>query len=105
MPPETIQYNDISFASDIWALGCILYEFCMLGHPFGIAKTKTELLEMTLNSAYVPLRYSSIPYDIGMENLIKIQLEPNKNKRATISKIICDPMIMGQYYNNYFQFD
>lgn len=38
MPPETIANNEISFSSDIWALGCIVYELCMLRHPFAIAK-------------------------------------------------------------------
>lgn len=35
MAPETLIYNHFSFASDIWALGCILYELCLLESAFG----------------------------------------------------------------------
>lgn len=47
MAPETLIHNHFSFASDIWALGCILYELCMLSAAFGavevsILTTKLE---------------------------------------------------------------
>lgn len=34
MAPETLMSSNFSYASDIWALGCILYELCMLKSPF-----------------------------------------------------------------------
>lgn len=34
MSPEALVHNEFSFASDIWALGCIFYELCMLRQPF-----------------------------------------------------------------------
>lgn len=38
MAPETLIYNHFSFASDIWALGCILYELCTLQPAFGFVQ-------------------------------------------------------------------
>lgn len=37
MAPETLIHHRFSFASDIWALGCILYELCTLSAAFGSA--------------------------------------------------------------------
>lgn len=34
MAPEILSDQKYSFESDIWALGCILYELCMLRNPF-----------------------------------------------------------------------
>lgn len=38
MAPETLIHNRFSFASDIWALGCILYELCTLSAAFGFVE-------------------------------------------------------------------
>lgn len=42
MAPETLIYNEYSFASDIWALGCILYELCMLHAAFDSVEVRNE---------------------------------------------------------------
>ena len=34
MSPEVCQSKPYSYASDVWSLGCILYELCMLQHAF-----------------------------------------------------------------------
>ena len=34
MSPEVCENKPYSYASDIWALGCVLYETCTLEHAF-----------------------------------------------------------------------
>lgn len=34
MSPEVCQNDPYSFKSDVWALGCVLYELCTLKHAF-----------------------------------------------------------------------
>ena len=34
MSPELFKYKPYSYKSDIWALGCVLYEMCNLKHAF-----------------------------------------------------------------------
>lgn len=38
MSPETLIHNHYTFSSDIWALGCILYELCTLQSAFGFVQ-------------------------------------------------------------------
>lgn len=41
MAPEALIHNNFTFSSDIWSLGCILYEMCMLHTAFGFANVRT----------------------------------------------------------------
>jgi len=34
MSPEVCESKPYGFKSDIWALGCVLYEMCVLKHAF-----------------------------------------------------------------------
>lgn len=34
MSPELYKYENYSYKSDVWALGCCLYEMCNLKHAF-----------------------------------------------------------------------
>lgn len=34
MSPELCQSKPYTYTSDVWALGCILYELCTLKKPF-----------------------------------------------------------------------
>lgn len=43
MSPEVLNGNGYDWKSDVWSLGCIAYELCMLRSPF---KDKTEKLSL-----------------------------------------------------------
>ena len=34
LSPEACESQPYTYKSDIWALGCVLYELCTLRHPF-----------------------------------------------------------------------
>lgn len=34
MSPEVCESKPYTFKSDVWSLGCVLYELCTLEHPF-----------------------------------------------------------------------
>jgi serine/threonine protein kinase len=40
--PEMLKYQIACFGSDLWALGCIIYE-CIVGHPPFTGKNKFEI--------------------------------------------------------------
>ena len=43
MSPELMQEKAYDSKSDIWSLGCLIYELCALRPPFHEATTKAEL--------------------------------------------------------------
>ena len=55
MAPELFAEGGLhSFASDLWALGCVLYE-CAAGKPPFVSSSLSELMEMILGEEPPPL--------------------------------------------------
>ena len=55
MAPELFTERGVhSYASDLYALGCVLYE-CCVGKPSFVSNSLTELMEMILNDDPPPL--------------------------------------------------
>jgi len=55
MSPELMQEKAYDSKSDIWSLGCLIYELCALKPPFHEAKTHAEL------SIFIRCVRSSVP--------------------------------------------
>ncbi|KAJ7905962.1 kinase-like domain-containing protein [Mycena leptocephala] len=53
MSPELMQGKAYNSKSDIWSLGCLIYELCSLKPPFNEAKTQGEL-EALIRNAVIP---------------------------------------------------
>ena len=71
MSPELFKYKPYSYKSDVWALGCCIYEICTLRHAFD-AQTLNGLAVKILKGSYPPLNttYSKPLRDlIGIINL------------------------------------
>lgn len=60
MAPETLMMNRFSFASDIWALGCILYEFCMLSPLFGFVKVKSNDYSLYIKNEFFKIIFQNM---------------------------------------------
>ena len=50
----------IGHASDVWALGCILYELCALRHAFG-GRSMTDLLQHITTGVWAPGGHNLYP--------------------------------------------
>ncbi|GBG32089.1 Protein kinase, putative [Hondaea fermentalgiana] len=56
MAPEVLQGAGHDFKSDVWSLGCLLYELAMLHSPFEVGcKTMKTLFTRILHAEYFPL--------------------------------------------------
>jgi NIMA (never in mitosis gene a)-related kinase len=87
LSPEVCEDRPYNSKSDIWSLGCVLYEMCSLRHPFE-AKNHAELLLKIIKGKYdsIPKKYSKDLADIVHSCLMK-----DYNKRPSIEDIILHP--------------
>ncbi len=63
LSPEVAQRRPYNAKSDVWALGCILYECCTRRHPF-TGNTQAQLFQQIIRASYRPIP-SSYSADIA----------------------------------------
>ena len=83
---EELPYND---KSDIWALGCILYELCTYKHPFK-ANCQASLILKILKQNPRPIHEY---YSDDLKKLIDLILEKKYEKRPSCYDILCLPFV------------
>ncbi|NWQ65155.1 NEK3 kinase, partial [Neopipo cinnamomea] len=84
VPPEIWESMPYNNKSDIWSLGCILYELCTLKHPFQANSWKHLILKICKGS------YSPLPshYSYELHYLIKQMFKRNPQDRPSASTIL-----------------
>ena len=92
LSPEICEEKPYNDKSDVWALGCILYELCTFKHPFE-AKSQGALILKILNNKPEPIdsRYSS-----DLNNLIELLLDKEPEKRPTCSEILKNNIVINK---------
>ena len=86
MSPEVLRGEGHDFASDIWSLGCVLYEMAMLRSPFqqkGL--TMDRLFLKIVQGDYVPM--SAGAYTTQMSSLVDSMLKTDPSARPPIERI------------------
>ncbi|XP_068224750.1 serine/threonine-protein kinase Nek3-like [Palaemon carinicauda] len=98
LSPEICQRRPYNHKSDMWAVGCILYELCALRHPFD-AENFEDLVIKILRGAYRPLpgSFSSL-----IKDLISVMLRTNPERRPTADALLMLPALKP-YVENYLQ--
>uniref|UniRef100_A0A8C3KPI1 NIMA related kinase 3 n=1 Tax=Calidris pygmaea TaxID=425635 RepID=A0A8C3KPI1_9CHAR len=84
VPPEIWESLPYNNKSDIWSLGCILYELCTLRHPFQ-AKSWKHLILNICKGSYNPLPSH---YSYELHYLIKQMFKRNPKNRPSASTIL-----------------
>ena len=82
--PEMCKNKPYNEKSDIWALGCLLYELITLNHPFR-ADNQAALFIKILHSNYRPLPEKTSQ---ELKNMVKYILQKNEIKRPSMKEII-----------------
>lgn len=89
MSPEQIEEQNYDEKSDIWSLGCLIYELTTLNPPFE-ATNQLKLAEKIRNDAVkpIPSRYSE-----DLMNVINWMLCKSQRDRPSISELLQHPLI------------
>ena len=84
LSPEVCEDRPYNNKSDIWSLGCILYEMCSLKHPFEAKNTAALLLKI------IKGKYESLPriYSRSLGEIVHSCLIKDFKKRPTIKSIL-----------------
>ena len=93
MPPEVWRNKPYSFPSDVWALGCLMYEMATGTVPFE-ARSIKELRHRVLRGKYpaIPRSYSS-----DLHNMVHSMLTMDASKRPTIGEILQSPAVVKRF--------
>jgi serine/threonine protein kinase len=89
MSPEIFKNKPYSYKSDVWALGCVLYELTTLNHAFD-ANSLNGLAQKIIKGRYPPIdsRYSRY-----LRELIAHMLLPEPKQRPDCDEILRKPFI------------
>jgi len=89
LSPEICQEKPYNQKSDIWSLGCILYEMLTLRHAFDANSMKGLVLKI-LKGTYPPI--PSV-YSEDVRSLVQDLLTKDPNKRPSIRQILEKPFL------------
>ncbi|OHT12105.1 hypothetical protein TRFO_03729 [Tritrichomonas foetus] len=84
LSPEICEGKPYNRKSDIWALGCVLYELCCLRKPFDSNCINGLIIQIICKKPPpIPSCYSK-----NLQNLVDLLLKKNQAQRPTISEIL-----------------
>ncbi|KPI84204.1 putative NIMA-related kinase [Leptomonas seymouri] len=82
--PELCLNKPYNNKSDVWALGCILYEMTTLNHAFD-GKNMKALVQKILKGVYPPIHPM---YSSNLSRLISAMLQMDPHKRPNVSQVL-----------------
>ena len=84
LSPEICQGKAYNMKSDVWSLGCILYELCTLHHPFD-SNCLNGLIIQIQRAKPPPIPYY---YSSNLRNLVDKLLQKSPAKRPSVNQIL-----------------
>ncbi|XP_050995113.1 serine/threonine-protein kinase Nek1 isoform X2 [Labeo rohita] len=89
LSPEICENKPYNNKSDIWALGCVLYEMCTLKHAFEAGNMKNLVLKI-IRGSYPPV---SVHYSQDLRFLLAQLFKRNPRERPSVSAILDKPFL------------
>ncbi|XP_029905884.1 serine/threonine-protein kinase Nek1 isoform X2 [Myripristis murdjan] len=89
LSPEICENKPYNNKSDIWALGCVLYEMCTLKHAFEAGNMKNLVLKI-IRGSYPPV---SVHYSQDLRFLLGQLFRRNPRERPSVNSILDKPFL------------
>ncbi|KAA8589670.1 hypothetical protein FQN60_013035 [Etheostoma spectabile] len=89
LSPEICENKPYNNKSDIWALGCVLYEMCTLKHAFEAGNMKNLVLKI-IRGSYPPV---SVHYSQELRSLLGLLFKRSPRERPSVSSILDKPFL------------
>ena len=93
LSPELCEGKNYNSKTDIWSLGCILYELCTLNRAFD-ANNMNQLIVNIIRGKHKPI--DSTHYSSDLRNLVDSMLTKDPSKRPSINQILRLPFIKNK---------
>jgi hypothetical protein len=87
LSPELCEGKPYNDKSDVWSLGCVLYELCTLRHPFD-ASNQGALIIKIIRGKYPPLPSG---YSTPLTQLLDLCLERDTRRRPDAQELLTLP--------------
>eukprot|EP00741_Cyanophora_paradoxa_P015870 tig00020909_g15321.t1 len=92
MSPELCQSKPYSYKSDIWALGCVLFELCSLRHAFDANNISGLVYKIMQGSTpAIPQQYSQ-----PLRDLVRKMLSRSPEARPSANAILALPFVKSR---------
>ncbi|CAH1099658.1 unnamed protein product [Psylliodes chrysocephalus] len=94
LAPELCNGNEYNSKTDIWALGCVLYELCAMERMFSGTVSNVVLSIASGRKKQVNTKM----YGRQMQEIIDMMLQANPDNRPTTKDLITDPDVFSTLY-------
>uniref|UniRef100_A0A383WPH6 non-specific serine/threonine protein kinase n=1 Tax=Tetradesmus obliquus TaxID=3088 RepID=A0A383WPH6_TETOB len=92
MAPGVCTNQPYTFKSDLWSLGCVLYELCTLTHAFA-ADSLLSLVYQIVGGSYPPIPADMFSAD--MQQLVQQLLTNDAVQRPSLQQVLALPYVQG----------
>lgn len=91
MSPELVTNERYSFKSDIWSVGCILFELATFQRPF-VGETIYEIFDSIVKDEIPSITHL---YSKELNKLLKRILVKSQKERPSAEELLCEPLIVN----------
>lgn len=97
--PEICLGKRYNSKTDVWSLGCVLYELATFAHPFD-GRSQRQLFDNIIRASYTPVATAlagrQMQYSAGLGSLVAAMLMKNPRDRPSVGSLLKMPLVMAR---------